>query len=426
MMIKFLRFFYDYLLLPIFIAAIYVASLFNNKIRRGIRDRKNLAEKLKSQVKKLDKSKKRIWFHSSSMGEFEQAKPVIEELRRREEVIIVVSFFSPSGYQNSINYSFADIVTYIPLDSRKKCKEFLDVLKIDVAVFMRYDIWPNMIFELSDKKIPTLLVDATMRYNSPRKYGVAKIFHHHVYKQIDKILTVSDEDRNNFLQFNLDSSKVKTVGDTRYDRVYQKSLQAKEKKLFKENFFDGKKVVVLGSAWESDEEVVLPALFKLMSKHKNLILIIAPHEPTINHLEKLEHQVNKSIGSIRFSHMNIYNNQRVILIDSIGILLSLYYYADLAFVGGGFKQNVHNVLEPSVYGLPVLFGPKIYNSQEALSLIEEGSARVVHNKKEAYRILSKLITDDTYRSKLGQIASDYVKENIGATAKITDEIQELF
>ena len=423
-MITLLNIVYNYFLLPIFIAIVYAASLFNEKIRRGIKERKLLKNIVSEKVAQLDKDKKRVWIHSSSMGEFEQAKPIVEQLKKRDDIYIFVSFFSPSGYENSKNYPYADIVTYIPLDTKKKCREFLEVLDVDVAVFMRYDIWPNMIFELEKMQIPILLVDATMRFNSPRKYGFAKIFHHNIFIKIDKILTVSEEDRKHFLEFNLEKEKVITVGDTRYDRVYQKSLQAKDKKLFKEDFFLNKKVFVLGSAWEADEEVVLPALFKLMSVHKELMLIIAPHEPKTQHLEKLEQQINSDLGSIRFSYMNNYNNQRIILIDSIGILLSLYYYADIAFVGGGFKQNVHNVLEPSVYGLPVLFGPKIQNSQESLALVEEGSARIIHDSKEAYKIIKKLLVDDKYRIKVGKIASEFVKKNVGVTEKITAHISK--
>lgn len=421
---SFLMLIYNFVFIPILFAALYTASLFNDKIKRGIKDRKRLNNEIESLLDKLDSNKKRVWFHSSSMGEFEQAKPIIEKMKQTEDVYVIVTFFSPSGYDNSKNYSFADIVTYIPLDTRKRCKKFLDAIQTDVAVFMRYDIWPNMILELDEREIPTLLVDATMRYNSPRKYGLAKTFHSFIFGKIDKILTVTDEDRKNFLEFNLDEERVLKVGDTRYDRVYQKSLVAKDKKLFKEDFFEGKKVFVIGSAWEADEDVLLSPLIKLMNRHPEVMVIVAPHEPTIQHLEKLEVQIPKELGVLRFSSKNAYKNERVILIDSIGILLSLYYYADIVFVGGGYKQNVHNVLEPAVYGLPVLFGPRIQNSQEALALIEEGSASVLYTSKEAYKIIKKLIVNDEHRKNLGEISARFVKKNIGATEKILGEINK--
>ncbi len=424
-MIYIIRFVYNYLFIPLFFTALYFLSFFNDKVRRGLKERRSEKESLDKKVSELDLDKKRIWFHSSSLGEFEQAKPIIEKLCSEIDVNIIVTFFSPSGYENSIKYSYADIVTYIPLDTKKRCRKFFETINPDAVVFMRYDIWPNMIFELEENKVPMLLVDATMRTGSPRKISFAINFHSYLYDKINKILTVSEKDRNNFLDFQLPEEKVKVVGDTRFDRVYQKSLAAKDKKLFKEGFFRGKKVIVLGSSWPADEDVILPALLKLMSKSENVILIIAPHEPTLQHLEKLEQLINLEQETIRFSYLNNYKNQRVILIDSIGILLSLYYYADIAYVGGGFKQGIHNVLEPAVYGIPVLFGPKFGNSQEAFSIIEEGSARVVHDKKEAYRIIKKLVDDDEYRAKLGSISANYVRKNTGATNKIIEEIKNL-
>lgn len=421
-MIAITRFLYNYLLLPLFISALYSLSFFNDKVKRGFKEREVEQNELSDKVNALDKRRKNIWFHSSSLGEFEQAKPIIEKLWNEENVNIIVTFFSPSGYENSVKYPYANVVTYIPLDTKARCKNFVETIKPDTVVFMRYDIWPNMVFELSEKEIPILLVDATMRKGSPRKIGFSNKFHSHIYKKINKILTVSEEDRKNFLEFDLDENKAVTVGDTRFDRVYQKSIVAKDKKLFSENIFKNKKVIVLGSSWPSDEEVILPALLKIMTKSPEVILIIAPHEPTIQHLEKLEGQISRELDTIRFSYMNNYQNQRVILINSIGILLSLYYYADIAYVGGGFKQGIHNVLEPAVYGIPVLFGPKFQNSQEAFSIIEEGSARVIHTKKEAYRILKKLFDDDDYRKNLGNISAQYVKKNTGATAKIFEEI----
>lgn len=423
-MIRIIRFFYNYLFIPIFFGILYFLSLFNEKIKRGIVERKSEKENLPGKIAVLDVSKKNIWFHSSSLGEFEQAKPIIEKLVEEEEVNIIVSFFSPSGYDNSIKYPYADVVTYIPIDTPSRCRNFIKTIDPDAAVFMRYDIWPNMIIELDKLNVPTLLVDATMRQGSPRKIGFSRIFHTYLYNRINGILTVSEEDRKNFFNFDLPEEKVSVVGDTRFDRVYQKSLVAKNKHLFRENFFEGKKVFVMGSSWPSDEDVLLPAMQKIMTKFRDVILIIAPHEPTIQHLEKLETQLNPEFPTIRFSYRNNFKNQRVILIDSIGILLSLYFYADIAFVGGGFKQGIHNVLEPAVYGIPVLFGPKFQNSQEAFSIIEEGSARVVHNKKEAYKILLKLFDDNEHRKQLGNISAQYVKKNIGATSKIVAEIKK--
>jgi 3-deoxy-D-manno-octulosonic-acid transferase len=399
-------------------------GLFNKKIKEGIRDRKKLFENLIINLAGIDRKKKMIWFHSSSMGEFEQAKPIIQEIKKRKDVLIIVTFFSPSGYRNSLKYPHADIVSYIPFDTPNYAIRFLRLVKPTLAVFMRYDIWPNFIWRLSKLKIPTFIVDATMRDSSKRKLPGIKGFHKKMYSSITKILTVSENDLSSFKDFEINSEQLLAVGDTRFDRVYQKSIQAKERKLFKDNFFDGKKVFVMGSSWEADEEVVLPAFLKLMENVENVILIIVPHEPTVVHLEKIENELYGKAKSIRFSFLNNYADERIIIIDSIGILLTLYYYADAAYVGGSFKQGIHNVLEPAVYGIPVLFGPKIENSQEAKKLVELGGGKVIKNKKEAYRILRTLFSNDEQRLKMGNISREYVNSNIGATEKIIKELEK--
>ncbi len=417
---------YNYIVFPLIMAMAYLVYPFSRKIRKGMKDRRKLFENLIINLAGQEKRNKIIWFHSSSMGEFEQAKPIIQRIKEERNYFIVVTFFSPSGYDNSLHYPYADIISYIPLDTPLRVQRFLNLVRPALAVFMRYDIWPNVIWELKKRKIPSFIVDATMRENTRRKLPVAKGFHKSLYKNITKILCVSEEDKKNFKAFDISDEQLKVVGDTRFDRVYQKSLQAREKKLFRENFFDGKTVFVFGSSWESDEEVVFPAVEKLLKYDPNFVMIVAPHEPTVIHLEKIENTFAKTEKTIRFSFMNNYNGERIIIIDSIGILLTLYYYADLAYVGGSFKQGIHNVLEPAVYGIPIIFGPKIDNSQEAKKLVELSAGFVVRNKKQAYRVLRKLTSNSEQRKNLGRIAGDYVKSNTGATEKILDEINNIF
>ena len=415
-------FFYNGIVIPLIKLFLFTAQLFNKKIKIGIKGRKKLFENLIIDLAGIDRHKKMIWFHSSSMGEFEQAKPIIEKLRAEKKINVIITFFSPSGYDNSLKYPYTDIIAYFPYDTPIMTNRFLNLVRPNLAVFMRYDIWPNMIWQLEKKKIPSFIVDATMRSKTPRKWIVSKSFHKALYSYVTRILAVSKGDEENFKEFNINGDKIKAVGDTRFDRVYQKSLQAKEKKLFKDGFFKGKKVFVLGSSWESDEDVLLPALIKLMEVDPDIITIIVPHEPTVLHLESTENSLIGKFNSIRFSYLNNYKGERVIIIDSIGILLTLYTYAHVAYVGGSFKQGIHNVLEPAVYGIPVLFGPKHENSQEAITLAQIGGGIVVRNKREAYKNLRKIFSDEKLRLNLGKICADYVKENTGATSKILYEI----
>ncbi|MDP3148963.1 MAG: glycosyltransferase N-terminal domain-containing protein [Ignavibacteria bacterium] len=418
----FWKFAYNILIVPLLLFAMKIAPWFNRKVKIGVAGRKRLFEELIVNMSSLNKKKKLIWFHSSSLGEFEQAKPIIEKLKLTKDVNILVTFFSPSGLENSKKYPFADLVSYLPLDTAQNASRFISLVNPALLVLMRYDLWPNHIYELAKRNVPIFLVDATMRSDSARKNFLAKNFHKHLYGKLTKILTVSETDMLNFETFDLHADKIDQVGDTRFDRVYQRSLVAKERNLIRSEILKDKKVIVAGSTWYEDEEALLPAFMKLTEYDENVLLIIAPHEPTIVHLEKLENDFAGKIKTIRFSSLNNYKDEKIILVDSIGILLTLYYYANIAFVGGSFKSNIHNVLEAAVYGVPVIFGPKITNSQETIKLAELGGGIIIRNKKEAYRSLRLLTKDETIRSAKGRISKEYVQSNLGATDKILKEM----
>ncbi|MCF6268568.1 MAG: 3-deoxy-D-manno-octulosonic acid transferase [Melioribacteraceae bacterium] len=415
---------YNIVAIPLLYLFFWIAKFFNKKIRSGFVERRLQNQRLKEKVGTLNKSKKMIWFHSASLGEFEQAKPIIKKLREEKDVNILITFFSPSGYDNSQKYPYADLIAYLPFDFSSDVKKFLDIINPDAVIFMRYDIWPNLLWQLGNRNIASLIVDATMQKKSSRKLPLIREFHVTLYKCFSDILTVSEDDAKNFLDFEIPAQKIKAVGDTRFDRVYQKSLQAKSKKLFRDGLFDGKKIFVFGSSWEEDENVIFPAFEKLTNNNLNVVMIIAPHEPTLIHLEKIENYFAGKEKTIRFSSKNNYNGESVVIIDSIGILLTLYYYADVAYVGGSFKQGIHNVLEPAVYGIPVIFGPKNRNSQEAQELLKRDASKEVTNMEEAFATLQKLFENENYRDELGGIASKYVNENIGATERILNKIEK--
>lgn len=415
---------YNIVMLPIMYGVIHFLGMFNHKIKQGIAGREGLNERVAEAIGKLDKTKKLVWIHSSSMGEFEQAKPIIEELRWQNHINIIVTFFSPSGYENSKKYSFADIVAYIPFDTREAIRSFIEIINPALVVLMRYDVWPNHIFELDRRKIPVILVDATMRTNNYRKMSLVKGFHKNLYSKMDKILTISELDKQNFEVLGVENDKLKVAGDTRFDRVYLKSREAKKRNIIRPEIIEGKKVFIAGSTWPEDEEVLIPAVLKLFRYHKDLIVIFVPHEPTIQHIEKLEQEFSGIQPTIRFSHLNNYKDERVIIVDSIGILLTLYSYAGIAFVGGSFKSNVHNVLEAAVYGIPVLYGPKIHSSAEASRLAESGGGFIVDNKIKMYKTLSRLIRDDEKRMNAGAASGEFVRNHTGATKIIVGEIRK--
>ncbi len=398
-----------------------ILSRFNQKIKLGKTGRERLFEDLILHFASVPKNKKRIWVHSSSLGEFEQAKPIIEELRKNRNYHIMVTFFSPSGYMNSRKYPYADYISYIPFDTAFNAQRFITLAYPDLAIFMRYDLWPNHINELWKNKIPTFLVDATLRKDTSRKMFISKQFHTILYSRLTAILTVSGDDAVNFSSFGC--KEIKVVGDTRFDRVYEKSLKAKERNLLSEEITRNKKIFVVGSSWQEDEEVLIPSIIKLLKYDKDVLIIIAPHEPTVEHLEKLENDFAGIHPTIRFSFLNDYKSERVIIVDSIGILLTLYYYCDAAFIGGSFKSSIHNILEAAVYGVPVVFGPKIQTSREAQELLKLGGAILLKDKFDTYKTLRKIFSEEEFRKKIGNVAAQYVHNKTGATRDIIKEVE---
>jgi 3-deoxy-D-manno-octulosonic-acid transferase len=416
--------FYNCIFVGIFRLGASIAGLLNPKVRRGIQGREQLFERLERSVQKLT-SKRRIWFHSSSMGEFEQAKPIIAALRKKySDIHIIVTFFSPSGYDHSRNYKLADIISYIPFDSRANAKRFLDLVQPTAAVMVRYDIWPNHLWELHARNIPTFIANATMRSSSSRFLPLIKNFHHFLYDQFTSILTVSESDAATFRRFGLSKPHIEAIGETRYDQVWERSAEARQKKLISDQILAGKKVLVAGSTWPEDEEVLLPAVKKMMQEDKNFLAIIVPHEPTVDALEQIERQMENGQKPIRFSEMNAYDGEQVILVDSVGILMPLYRYAQAASVGGSFRQGIHNVLEPAVYGIPVLYGPRHTNSQEAIELVKRGGGFVV-DETNCLALLHRFFDQNGDRIDAGTAALTLVKENIGATERFLAHLERV-
>lgn len=393
-----------------------LGALFRSKVRRGIEGRRGLFDRLERDVRHL-KHKRRVWFHSSSLGEFEQAKPIIAALRKRaSDLDVIVTFFSPSGYEHARNYKLADLITYIPFDTAANARRFLDLVDPDAAIMVRYDVWPNHIWELARREVPTLIANATLRSASLRLRWPFRSFHRYVYESLTSILAVSQQDLESFRRFGLMGTELSVVGETRYDQVWQRSEEARSRHLIPPRLLKRRKVFVAGSSWEEDEDVILPAFRRIAKSDPQAMMILVPHEPTIETLERLEVRLTYlGLRTIRFSDLNDYDHEPVILVDSVGILMTLYQYADVAFVGGSFRQGVHNVLEPAVYGIPVLYGPKHENSREAVELAARGGGFVIRDERECLRTLDRLLSNKKLRQQAGSRSLALVRENIGAT-----------
>lgn len=419
------QFLYDVALIPLLGAALRLAAVGNAKIRGGLRGRHGLLNRLREETERLGPGK-RVWVHSSSMGEFEQAKPIIAALKdRHPDVRIIVTFFSPSGYDNSRTYRLADIITYIPFDTPRNARLFLDLVRPDAAVMVRYDVWPNHIWECSRRGIPVFLANATMRSNSARLSWPWRSFHRSLYDHLTSILTVSALDADNFRRFGTQHVTIAPAGETRYDQVLQRSEEAKKKHLLPPSVLRRKRVIVAGSTWPEDEEVLIPTVQKLLRYDPGILLILVPHEPSEPALEGLENVLGDDVPSIRFSGLNDYRDEQVIIVDSVGILMALYQYADVAYVGGSFKQNVHNVLEPAVYGIPVIYGPRCENSQEAGELARREGGFIVHDAQDLYRLLRSLLRDPKERAAAGAASLELVREHAGATDRFLKHLEPI-
>ncbi len=358
------------------------------------------------------------------MGEFEQAKPIIAEIKRRAPATqVIVTFFSPSGYENSLKYGLASIIAYIPFDSRANAERFVATVRPDAAIMVRYDVWPNHLWALRRHGVPVFIANATLRPSTVRDLPLLRQFHRAMYNALDGILTVSEADRSVFATYGLDHPMLAVMGDTRYDQVWRRSAEAKTRHLLPPAITQGRKVLILGSSWTADEEVLMPACETLRAEHPELLIILVPHEPTLGNLERIESGLPASLSVIRFSNLNDYAGESVILVDSVGILMPLYRYAHVAFVGGAFGAGIHNVLEPAAYGLPVLMGPRHQNSQEAVRLQQEGGAFSGATTEELLAHLRRLFGDEKARQAAGDVALALVRSNVGATDRFVATVE---
>jgi 3-deoxy-D-manno-octulosonic-acid transferase len=420
------RLVYDGILVPIGWIIFRLFALVDRKARRALRGRRNLWADLETSLARCPSGKCRVWFHVSSMGEFEQAKPVIAELKRSYKGIqIIVSFFSPSGLEHSRKYPLADVITYIPFDSRRNAERFVRTVNPSVAILVRYDLWPNHIWTLQRAGIPIVLASATLRRSGVQSLPLVKDFYRALYNSVDSILTVSESDRAGFESLHLTHPFLGVIGDTRYDQVGQRSAEAKKRQIIDASILTGKWVVVVGSSWGEDEQVVLTACFRLFQEHPEMLVILVPHEPTLENLEGIEHGIGGRSTSIRFSLLSQYSGERIILIDSVGILTTLYRYGRVADVGGSFRSGIHNVLEPAVYGIPVLMGPVHDNSQEAVEIVREGAGFVCPDEDEVVRILGLFIADEETRQRVGEKAAGFVRQRTGATGRLLEHLEVL-
>jgi len=402
--------------LALFRLGISMASLWNRKAKLWLEGRKNIFERLNSVHPTPDS--RLIWMHCSSLGEFEQGRPILEKLKSRyRDVKILLTFFSPSGYEIRKNYKGADYVFYLPIDSAGNAKRFFDIVNPGLVLFVKYEYWYYYLQECKKRNIPLLMISAIFRKNQPffKWYGA---FHRKMLGCMKQFF-LQDETSKKLLQ-SLQINNLTVSGDTRFDRVSEIAESAEQLPII-EQFCENKNVIVAGSTWPEDESIIKKAI----NSDNSLKLIIAPHEIHEKHLKEIK---NLFPGSILFSQLTTdYSsviNYNCLIIDNIGMLSSLYRYATITYVGGGFKNGIHNILEAAVYGKPVIFGPEYGKFREAVELIQYGGGISINNSTELKNCINNLLTDRLYCKETGKKSFEYVRKNKGATEMILSYIQE--
>ena len=344
---------YNIILFPLLYVISHVASLFSTKIRKAFFERYKTWKYLSTFTK--TPGQRSIHIHAASMGEFEHIKPAIGKLKETyPHSTITITFFSPSGFNNVKEFKGVDHFLYLPFDFPWTMKTFYKKIRPDALIIAKYDLWPNMIWQASNLEIPIFIINAALSKNSNRFKGLSYFIHRQIYKHLTEIWISSEDDMKRFEQLAQDVN-ISITGDTKFDQVIWRRENAKRNELIDEGIIKNKRVFIAGSIWPQDWNVILPAFEKIMDKFDNFIVILVPHEPTDSHLEEIESKLKHP--SIRFSRVSNYSDEKFIIVNRIGVLASMYAKADFAYVGGSFKQNIHNVLEPAVFGIPVFYGP---------------------------------------------------------------------
>lgn len=391
-----------------------VASLFNKKVKKMWAGERQAVKVLKE---KVDPEARYIWFHAASLGEFEQGRPLIEHLRETHpEYKILLTFFSPSGYEVRKNYEEADIICYLPLDTIRNARRFLRAVKPVMAFFIKYEFWYNYLHILQHRGVPTYSVSSIFRPDQiffqwyGRQYGrVLKCFTHFFVQNME----------SKALLAKLGITDVDVVGDTRFDRVLQIKEASKQLPIVEQFTAHAQKVFVAGSSWLPDEEIFI----KYFDIHKDWKLIIAPHVISDEHLSQI-FELLKGRRVVRYTEATEENvkDAEVLIIDCFGLLSSIYHYGTVSYVGGGFGVGIHNVLEAAVWDIPVVFGPNNKHFQEAQGLMLVQGGFEIKDYQSFRDLMMRFETDAFFLQNAGENAGAFVKSRAGATAKVMENV----
>jgi 3-deoxy-D-manno-octulosonic-acid transferase len=396
----------------IYTLLVHLVAPFNSKASLWVSGRRGWKGRLAEKVNPRDRN---IWFHCSSLGEFEQARPLIEAIRKdRPEFKIILTFFSPSGFEIRKNYAEADCVEYLPADSPGNARKFIGLVRPEHVIFVKYEFWNNYITEINKRNIPLYLVSGIFRPGQHffRWYGS---FFRDILRRFELIF-VQDQQSLDLLN-GIGLENIIRAGDTRFDRVAKIAGSTREIAQIKQ-FRAGEKLFLAGSSWKKDEEIITRYINEYPEKMK---WVFAPHEIDAQNIERLEKLFNVTV--VRFSQYTPEAAEaRVLIMDNIGMLSSAYKYAYLAAIGGGFGTGLHNILEPACWKIPVIFGPQYSKFREAVDLISLKGAISFNSFETFSEIIDKFISDEEFYKRAAETAGRYIADNTGATARILNEI----
>jgi 3-deoxy-D-manno-octulosonic-acid transferase len=416
-----MRFIYSFLIYPLFLIIIHIAALFSKAVRKALIPRYHILAIIREWAKQYKNEEPLVLIHTSSMGEFEHVKFLLKKLKEND-VQIVITFFSPSGYEHVKSHPDVDLIIYTPFDFQFVWKKIYKILTPAFIVFAKHETWPNYVWTANKLKIPVFIINAALPSESSRFEPLIRLLYRPIYRSLTTIYAVSEKHLQNFNKY-YPGCHTEFMGDSKFDQVANRKLSAAKKEYLPQQWLNNSFIIVLGSVHTEDTKIIFPALNKLMQRHNNVKLIIAPHFLHKNYLDEIGRYFEE-MGVLFYSISDNPLDQRVIIIDKMGILADLYKYGNAAFIGGSFKQGIHNVMEAAIYGIPVVHGPKHRIAHEAGILNNHGGSIIINSTDEAYDIFSKLYDDKTLREKIGGKAEEFALQNTGTAEKLIKSWQK--
>lgn len=401
---------------PGIIIAAHILAIFSKKIRKGLISRYTTVKKLRQWLKNNNPSAQRVLFHSASLGEFEHIRPVLQALQEKFNTTNFVTFFSPSGYENAGQTKGLDFHFYMPFDRPANWKKIYKAINPTMIIIAKHDVWPGQVWTAREEGIPIFLINASLSKKSSRTRNGVKTFLKYVYRDFESICAISEDDAKRFA-VHYPRCRVENVGDTKYDQVVLRKKAAQLQKLLPEKWLEKHWIFMAGSIWPEDEVQLFPAIEKLLREEEKIRFVLVPHQPEEKAISRIE-QSFRNWGIQKFGTRDQLNDERFLIVDTVGHLAGLYNHAQAAYVGGSFQQGIHNVMEPSIFGLPVLYGPVHENSYEAIQLAANNGGVIVKNSNDIYQNISAFFHDELKRNTLGIKAEKFATRNTGATGQL--------